>query len=309
MKKNILVMAVAVAMTAGAVSADSITGGTEVFGMPSLAGSPSGSPYWNNVSQDSAALGGALNGQANVGYFLSGQGAFSANTSYTAPDGAGSTTTNYTSTNFNPAGYFAGEGGAAPTNLGFVSEGTLLQITLLGAFGWNGFSNAGDNFNSEVFGYYLMSNPSNLIPLFNSNHQTIGDEIGTTINVSPTGDYGFYIQTTTCNFVWQNGCYRGTASHTYFMNSTLDTGEDQTHQHFAVFAANSLLPKQESYYLGIEDGGSGGPEGMGDFQDLVFKIVDPDVPTPPAATPEPGTLSIAGLGLIALALTGRKSRK
>jgi len=284
--KRVVFWTVALVLAAGSVWADTISGGTLTgfpagFAATTGASGVQGSPFWNDYSMDG--------NQMNVGYFLTASGGLTSEP-------------NRTPTQFLSDG--TASAANAPLSFNFVRNTASLQIVLLGAFSSLNATTAG-NLGTAV-GIYDTSNPLSKTVLFASG--TIPTSSGVAGSpaafASPYASYGFYATV----------CFGPSASQcrTYYTQSALDqsaaTGgailEPAAHQHFAVFAANGLAANQESYYIGIEDGwGTTGSERLGDYQDIIFAI------SAITAVPEPGTFVFMGLGLVGVALAGRRLRK
>lgn len=174
----------------------SITGNVGLIGNGTLSALTSsivnenGSPFWDNRSLDGAV--------SNVGYCLLRNGLCTIN-----PDPG-----------FTNLQYFSNGGGAVNSvsfsyGGGGESVNLLLENTLQA--------------NINVLGYYLLSNPTNLIQLFPG-------IAGAPANVTftPTGDFGLYFTTTV-----------GTTSVTYNSQANLNLIESPTQQHFAFFSSGT----------------------------------------------------------------------
>ncbi|MGA8025935.1 MAG: PEP-CTERM sorting domain-containing protein [Bryobacteraceae bacterium] len=150
--------------------------------------------------------------------------------------------------------YTNGSGGA-PTNLQFTSNGAPDGTELLVAITNN---QAHDN-----FGWYtVVGGTPQLNPLFN------GTASGTTMVFTPTSkNYGFYMTD-------QFG--------TFYTQTAYDSSKDGF-QAFALFDQNAAAG---DYYLGVEDGSTGGDR---DYQDMVIHLTQ---------VPEPASLGLIGGGLL-----------
>lgn len=170
-------------------------------------------------------------------------------------------------------------GGAADLNVFFQrtapSSSVQLELEMAGAS------------NVNQFGWYDITDPSVLYPLF------VGHDSAPSTNLfSPTAQYGFYLKTL--------------GGVTYYTQSSLNQGTENTHQHFAVFQ-ESAVSSQEVYWLGIEDSTTAalGQEGyIGDYNDMVVRLT---ALWPPNEIPEPSTLVLVGSGFLLLA--GVRSRR
>jgi hypothetical protein len=147
--------------------------------------------------------------------------------------------------------------------------------------------------NINEFGWYNIptpASPATLHPLF------LGSDVApTTDSFSPGGDYGFYLKS------GNNG--------TYFTQSSLNSGGDTRHQHFAVFSDSSVAGT-ETYWIGVEDlqsNGFGGKENnTGDYNDMLIRISVSDLNT----VPEPSTaMLVLSSSLLIVGFTRRRSTR
>jgi hypothetical protein len=257
----------------GIALADTVVenGGAPIFtNMPSnlSAGLNSGVPYWDNNSGDGS--------QKNVGYFLTGSGGFSGGT------------------NYNPQGYLSQPGNPdQPSSFNLVRDTNSLVITLLAL-------NTGDL--SAVFGYYDASKTNFAAaqatehPLFTSGSSAPGTatvNLAAALSGSGISTYGFYLAKC-ANYP---SCSQ---TDTFFSNAAIDNapGDSALHQHFALF---NYAADAKVFYLGAEDW-FGATEGLGDYNDMTFKISSD-------AVPEPATLAMIGSGLLGLGYTRSRSRR
>jgi hypothetical protein len=144
--------------------------------------------------------------------------------------------------------------------------------------------------NVNEFGWYNTSDPSTLHALFAG-----GSVAPTTNNFSPSTDYGFYLKS-------------GNAG-TYFTQSSLNSGGDTAHQHFAVFRDSSVAGT-ETYWIGVEDlpanGFAGNENNTGDYNDMLIRISVSDLTT----VPEPSTAMLVLSGsLLIVGFTRRRSTR
>jgi len=140
--------------------------------------------------------------------------------------------------------------------------------------------------NVNQFGWYDIASPSVLHPLFVGH-----DSAPATNSFSPSAEYGFYL--TTLGGV------------TFYTQSSLNSGAETNHQHFAVFE-ESLTSGQEIYWLGIEDSNATAlqQEGyIGDYNDMLVKIT---ALSPPNEIPEPSTVVLVVSGLLVTVLRRKR---
>jgi hypothetical protein len=249
-------------------------------GQPNPTASTAGSTFWNNFSPDTGTGG---SHDMNIGYLLTDSGGFTGTTSLIGPSTA--------------AGTLVGAGGSDPAAFNFIANGDPYTIQVL-------FSDTG--LPGEVtFGWYDLSNPSVLNPIF-SNVGNTNTPLGSPQLFSSGGaaNFGFYAMV----------CFNPpscTVTVTYFTNSAMDTTADMgamtpfgtitniSYNHFALF---NLSPNSQSYVLGLsETPNQNGTELAGDFQDFVVELTDTG-----AAAPEPATLSIVGISLLGLGFARRR---
>lgn len=201
----------------------------------------------------------------------------------------------------------------------FVSQGTALQVSVL--FAYSGLDcpvgtspcNTGQY---TSFGTYILANGScgsNCLFTPSQISGGVSQNLGTPTtpvtdpNDNPTTAYGYYA--TVCYSFSSGVCNAsityttGAGNFTNSSNSALLNALDWNHFAFFDLANGEIV-------LGFEDGltASGatlGPEGIGDFNDLVIGITGNQV-LYSSTTPEPGTIAIMGLGLAGLGLIGRR---
>lgn len=245
-----------------------LTSGESWASMPSNLGTGlgTGTPYWDDNSLDGA--------QYNVGYFLTGTGAFAGGSNYA------------------PTAYVTSTGGYAgsdsPASLSMLQTTSSLTVTLLATVTANTL---------ETVGFYDASQTSvggaaaTEIPLISA-PGPYGAAVGVSTSYSvPIGeDVGFYL--TQC--VTYSG--PGTCSQyaTWFSNTALDS---TALQHFAFFSSAS-----GTMYVGVEDWAIPvtGYEQWGDFNDFIFAV---------NSVPEPATFGTLAAGLGLLALCGMRLKK
>jgi len=228
---------------------------------PSNCGFNGTGPYWDNDSQDGVKM--------NIGYILTGM--------------CGTNPGTDCPTNYNPTGFLSGSNainGPAPTSIVLDHTGTSAAITFLGSI---------TGTVSDAFGYYDFSNPSILYPILGPGLSgDIGDQVS--LN-SLSGDYGFYLTEANGVTLYSQASLNNCAAQV-FLDPTCDT----TDQHFVIFESATI----GTYYIGIKDWGLlGGPnngEGLGDYNDVMFKLT-----TNSTAVPEPATFVLIAMGLVGLA--------
>lgn len=250
-----------------------------------------GSPYWNDISRDGANL--------NIGYVLTGSASVA---------GGSGLTTNYLSNTAGQFGSYLASGASsttAPPSFNFVSQAASVTVTMLYSASANNTYTGGNAGLSKVIGFYNATCatvlcatgseqvvygagtiPNNCVAQTNT-----GGCVASTVVTPSFANYGVYM--TTCSAV-------GVNCNTYFSNEALNGGpaSELTHQHFALLqnAQNALL-----YFVGVKDLlANDSIEAGGDYNDVVFSVS-----TSGAATPEPATLSIMGLGLLGIGLMRR----
>ncbi len=248
--KPILVAFAAVFALSGSVLADAVTSATGNFSaFPSGFGAstPSwisatqqpattGSPFWNDPSDDSGTGGSHM---MNIGDVLSDSGGFAGTPSVLGSD---STTED-----------FIAAGGADPTAFSFMSSGTAYNIGLLFA---RSSLDTGNAIQGTVFGYYVGNTYTPLYTVSDTNSPT------GTMMFDPTtagNSYGFYATV----------CYGPGSCETYTTgngNSGAVSGAAGWN-HFALFELAS-----GNYAMGFTAADAMTGENLGDFNDVVVEI-------------------------------------
>lgn len=153
------------------------------------------------------------------------------------------------------------DAGAAPANFWFSNAGVPDTIQLQIA--------VTNNQVHDIFGWYSVT--GGVI----TTHQLFnGTATGMTVDFTPTANYGFYLTD-------QLG--------TFYTQASNDTTKDNF-QAFAVFQQ----VMNQSYYLGVEDGGASGDR---DYQDMVIRLT---------TVPEPASLGLLGGSLVLAGLFIRR---
>lgn len=144
--------------------------------------------------------------------------------------------------------------------------------------------------NVNEFGWYDIpapASPPTLHPLFSG-----PDAALTTNTFSPGTQYGFYV--------------KSDSTALYFTQSSLNSGGDTAHQHFAIFQDSAATGK-ESYWIGVEDFSmnelAGNENHAGDYNDMLIHLTV-------SAVPEPSTAMLVLSGsLLIIGLARRRSTR
>lgn len=307
------VLAAAVVLLSGGLFADTITGtstagATTLTGVGAVSGTaawinnatdpygagniiaPNGL-FWNNPSDDAITVtAGAISSvtstaptnnvppttqsqhMANIGYLLTDTGAFAG-----TPSVLGSDTVSHDYQNTN---------GSDPTSFSFVRTATAENISMLFASSnYDGTAAGTTQIGYFVGSTYIPGGGGNGTVLWNSVTQeyTPGGNGGTS-TFNPSGNYGFFAVV----------CPTGQACYTLTTNGNTGTAAGAAYDHFAAFKTTA-----GNWVIAFTSQNGLFGEGQGDFQDVVFEISA-------AATPEPGTIAILGLGLAGLGILGRR---
>jgi hypothetical protein len=276
-------------LAGGGLFADTISSSFTSFnsvfssGQPDPLPSTVGTTYWNNFSPDTGTGG---SNDMNIGYALTNAGGFAGTTALLGTDSA--------------AGTLLGPAGSDPTSFNFITNGDVYTIQVL-------FSDTGLP-DDVTFGWYDLANPSVLNPIF-SNIGNTNAPLGSpqAFNNGGAATYGFYATVCfnppacTIDVTYRTDSTQDTTTNAG-MTTPFGTLSNTPYNHFSLF---NLTSNGQSYVLGLsETPNAGGTELAGDFQDLVIELTD----TSAAITPEPATMSIVGLSLIALGFARRRRR-
>jgi hypothetical protein len=129
------------------------------------------------------------------------------------------------------------------------------------------------NANVNTFGYYTES-PTTTYQLFNG---PAGSGSVASFTLTPAQDFGFYLGST--------------AGNTFYTEKSLNTANEI---HAAIFQVDNT----STYVLGFEDKRftSGSDR---DYQDMILEVTV-------APVPEPGTMMLLGLGMLGMAVYGKR---
>jgi hypothetical protein len=242
--KRPFVVAAIVLFSASVASADSLNvlAGDQSWHAFESPSTRSGSSFWNHASYD------GVNADCNIGYWMSGLGGCTASSGrfyeqrpQATPDFLGN----------------------AATRFGFTQDGTTASVSVtskLNVTSWQ---------QTDEFGWYLLSDPSQLNPLFH-----VVSIINETATFVPSGDYGFYLKS-------NDGTFHSSAN-------------PETPTHFAVFRLGS----DGHYIIGAEDMWFGSDW---DYNDLAFEVQMTPVP-------EPASLLLVCSGLVGIGTALRRRR-
>jgi len=281
--RNLWIASAAVVLLSGSLMADTVssTGTMTAFPTGFAATTPIWTGYatpptangnqgifWNDASDDVGNGGAPGNHLMNIGYALTGTGAFSTSILTPVSDtitGATDLSASGVSVNFN-----------------FVRNALSYNIALI-------YANSGvNNVNGAMtsFGYYVGTT---LTPIYGNISNTSTPLAAQAFNPGTSGtNYGFY----------ETVCYSaGTSNCETFETGGADSGAypaSTAWNHFALFQL-----ADGNYVIGFTGQNGMFGEGNGDYQDTVIELTQ-------LAAPEPGTVAIMGLGLAALGLLGRR---
>jgi hypothetical protein len=166
-------------------------------------------------------------------------------------------------------GFWGTASGGFDTKESFSSGGSNVAATFVLTVAGNSGSN--------IIGYRDASGDHDLI---------VGNipPGGLTETFTPNGNFAFYLKNKSFG-------YR------FYSDNTIPGDTDPTQQHFAVFQQSG----SDKLWLGVEDlPGNNHGEGYGDFNDMIFSI---------QLVPEPGGLTVFGVGVLSLAGYGWRRRK
>ncbi len=196
----------------------------------------SGSPFWNDPSDDTGAGGSHM---MNVGDVLTDSGGLAGTTSVLGTDSV--------------AEQFTAAGGTDPADFNFISSGTQYNITLLFA---DSSLNTGNPAQGTIFGYYVGDTFTQIYDVGNTTTPTGTQPFDPT---SAGGSYGFYATV----------CYGGGFCETYTTGSgnTGNEGGAAGWNHFALFQLAS-----GDFAMGFTAADAMVGEGLGDFNDVVIEF-------------------------------------
>jgi hypothetical protein len=208
----------------------------------------SGSPFWNNPSQDTGVGGSHM---MNIGYVLTDSGGLAG-----TPPVLGSDTVTEDLT---------AAGGTDPTAFNFVSTNTAYTISLLFA---DSALNTGNAALGTTFGYYVGTTYT---PIYTPTSTSTPID---SLPFDPTTSgnaYGFYATV----------CYAANTCETYTTGNgnSGNAGGASGWNHFALFELAS-----GNYVVAFEDTDFYGGEAMGDYNDVVVELKNADAPAPEPAS-------------------------
>jgi hypothetical protein len=269
--KPILVASAAVVALCGSLFADSITGTTGSFSaFPS--GFAASTPTWQGALTPPVTEGSPFwnNPSDDVGT----GGSHMMNVGYVLTDTGG------VSNNVLGTDSVTGDltnGGADPSAFSFLSTGNPDILTLLFA---DSSLDTGNPTQGTVFGYYVGSSFTQLYSVTDTSAPTGQTTFTPTLSGS---SYGFYATV----------CYGAGMCETYTtgMGNSGNEPGGAGWNHFALFQLAS-----GNYAIGFTAADAMVGEGIGDFNDVVVEL---------QTIPEPGTIGIVAVALLALGLAAR----
>jgi hypothetical protein len=220
-----------------------------------------GNPFWDHNSADGA--------DKSIGHFLTGTGGFTGNPN--SPNEA--------------IPYY----GLPIANNGGAAQNYWFHVNPINSFNGTLVIEVAGLANANIFGWYEKGDRNDRTVIFNG-----AASAGATAAFNPTADFGFFLQTSNGNLFFTESSLNGTSGG---LNS------DLAYQHFATFSSDQM-----TYWIGVEDSKLDversyidGKKRYGDFNDMVIRFSESQVP-------EPSTWAMLGGGLVALGIARFRRR-